>query len=60
MLTPEALNEFIELLKQDGVSVTEAEAREMASKTLTLVKAVLEPTNDSPNKNDDEIGNPHQ
>ena len=60
MLTPEALNEFIELLKQDGVSVTEAEAREMASKTLTLVKAVLELPGDEQTQNDDETNLPNQ
>lgn len=58
MLTEEALKEFRQLLKEDGVDIPDDVARDMASKTLTLVRTVLEPTNDNPN--DDEVNLPNQ
>jgi hypothetical protein len=58
MLTEEAFTEFKRLLKEDGVDVPDSLAREMAAKTLTFVRTVLEPSNDNPN--DDEVNLPNQ
>lgn len=58
MLTEEALKEFQQLLKEDGVNVPDSVAREMAAKVLTLVKTVLEPINDDDKPNETNL--PHQ